>query len=169
MKSTSLVFGVLLTLCATQAFAQSFKIGSIEVDRPWMRATPKGADSAAGYFRVTNSGTTADRLTGGSSALASSVQFHEMSMTGGVMKMRALPNGLEIKPGETIELKPNSFHAMFVGLKQPLKQGDHVKGTLMFEKAGPLEVEYSVEGIGAQPPAGSGMGNMQMSPGMQMH
>ena len=101
--------------------------------------------------------------------MATSVQFHEMSMTGGVMKMRALANGLEIKPGETIELKPNSLHAMFVGLKQPLKQGDHVKGTLMFEKAGPLEVEYSVEGIGAQQPAGSGMGNMQMSPGMPMH
>jgi hypothetical protein len=66
-------------------------------------------------------------------------------------------------------LKPNSFHAMFVGLKQPLKQGEHVKGTLIFEKAGLLEVEYSAEGIGAQQPAGSGMGDMQMSPGMQMH
>lgn len=84
------------------------------------------------------------------------------------MKMRPLPNGLEIKPGETVEFKPDSYHAMFVGLKQPLKQGDHVKGTLTFEKAGALEVEFTVESIGAKQPS-SGMGHMQMSPGMQMH
>jgi hypothetical protein len=156
-------------LCATQAFAQSFKTGTIEVDQPWVRATPKGADSTAGYFRIVNSGTTADRLTGGSSSLASSVQFHEMTMTNGVMKMRPLPNGLEIKPGETIELKPNSFHAMFVGLKQPVKQGDHIKGTLTFEKAGDLEVEFAVESIGARQPASTGTGHTQMSPGMKMH
>ena len=169
MKCISLVFAILMMLGATQAFAQSFKTGSIEVDHPWMRATPKGADSTAGYFRIMNSGTTADRLTGGSSSLASSVQFHEMTMTNGVMKMRPLPKGLEIKPGETIELKPNSFHAMFVGLKQPVKQGDHVKGTLTFEKAGDLEVEFAVESIGAQQPTSTGMGHKQMSPGMQMH
>jgi copper(I)-binding protein len=158
MKCISLVFAILMMLGATQAFAQSFKTGSIEVDHPWMRATPKGADSTAGYFRIMNSGTTADRLTGGSSSLASSVQFHEMTMTNGVMKMRPLPKGLEIKPG-----------AMFVGLKQPVKQGDHVKGTLTFEKAGDLEVEFAVESIGAQQPTSTGMGHKQMSPGMQMH
>ena len=175
MKCTAFALAAVMAFCATQAFSQSFKAGSIEVDQPWMRATPKGADSTAGYFRITNSGTTADRLTAVSSASASSVQIHEMTMTNGVMKMRPVPQGLEIKPGETIELKPGAFHAMFVGLKQPLKQGDHVKGTLTFEKAGTLEVEYTVENIGAQQPTSAGMqmapgmGNMQMSPGMPMH
>ncbi len=59
------LFSTLMTLCAGQAFAQSFKVGTIEVDQLSMRATPKGADSTAGYFRITNLGTTADRLTGG--------------------------------------------------------------------------------------------------------
>src|SRR5580704_3188500 len=128
VKCTSFVLAALMSLCATQVFAQSFKVGTIEVDQPWMRATPKGAESTAGYFRITNSGTMADKLIGGSSALASGVQFHEMTMTNGVMKMRPLPDGLEIKPGESVELKPSSFHAMLVGLKKPVKQGDHVKG-----------------------------------------
>jgi periplasmic copper chaperone A len=158
-----------MILCTTHVYAQSFKTGTIEVNQPWMRATPKGADVAAGYFRVTNSGTTADRLTGGSSAVASTVQIHEMTMTNGVMKMHPVSGGLEIKPGETVELKPSSSHAMFLGLKQQLKQGDHVKGTLMFEKAGDLEVEFNVEGIGSQQPASAGKGHMQMPPGMQMH
>jgi copper(I)-binding protein len=180
MKCIVFGVGILTMLCATPAFAESFKVGSIEVDQPWIRATPKGASSTAGYFRITNSGTTADRLTGGSSPIAGGIEIHEMTMTNGVMKMRPLPNGLEIKPGETVEVKPNSFHAMLVGLKQPVKQGDHVKGTLTFENAGALDVEFTVESIGAQQPAGAGqkspgaqkspgMGHMQMAPGMQMH
>ena len=34
-----------------------------------------------------------------------------MSMDKGVMKMRPVPEGVEIKPGETVELKPSSFHS----------------------------------------------------------
>lgn len=162
MNRTSFALAALLMLWVTQVSAQSFKIGTIEVAQPWMRATPKGADTAVGYFNITNSGTAADRLTGGSTPVASRIEIHAMTMANGVMNMRPLPAGLEIKPGETIELKPSSFHAMFVGLKQPLKQGDHVKGTLVFEKAGSLEVDYTVEGIGAQGPS-PGMGNMKMN------
>jgi hypothetical protein len=162
MNRTSFAFAALLALWVIQATAQSFKIGTIEVSQPWMRATPKGADTTAGYFRITNSGTEADRLTGGSTPVASRIEIHEMTMANGVMKMRPLSAGLEIKPGETVELKPSAFHAMFFGLKQPLKQGDHVKATLVFEKAGPLEVDCTVEGIGAQGPS-PGMGNMKMN------
>jgi copper(I)-binding protein len=69
--------------------------------------------------------------------------------------MRALPAGLEIKPGETVELKPGSFHMMFMDLKQPLAQGQSVKGTLVFEKAGTIEIEYLVAPIGAPAPSGA--------------
>ena len=69
-------------------------------------------------------------------------------MADGVMRMRPLKDGLELKPGETVELKSSSFHLMMVGLKQQLQQGQRIKGTLIFEKAGPVDVEYVVEGIG---------------------
>ena len=71
-------------------------------------------------------------------------------MDDGVMKMRPLPNGIEIKPGETVELKPGSYHLMFVGLKQPFEKGKRVKGTLQFEKAGTVDVEYVVEAVGGR-------------------
>jgi copper(I)-binding protein len=73
------------------------------------------------------------------------------------MKMRPLANGLEIKPGETVELKPGSYHLMFVGVTQPFEQGKPVKGTLQFEKAGTVDVEYAVESIGGTPKMGQGM------------
>jgi copper(I)-binding protein len=70
-------------------------------------------------------------------------------MADGVMRMRKLDKGLEIKPGQTVELSPGGYHIMFLGLSEGLKQGRPIKGTLQFEKAGTIEVEYRVEPIGA--------------------
>jgi copper(I)-binding protein len=64
--------------------------------------------------------------------------------------MRPVKGGLEIKPGETVELKPGSFHVMFVGLKKPLSAGDQFKATLVFEKAGSVNIDYDVRAMGSQ-------------------
>ena len=127
----------------------TYKIGNLVVVSPWTRATPGGAKIAGGYLKITNNGTSADRLTGAATAGADRVEIHEMSMTDGVMKMRPLTDGLTIKPGETVELKPGGFHMMFMDIKQPLKQGDTLKATLTFEKAGKLDVSFGVQAIGA--------------------
>ena len=55
-------------------------------------------------------------------------------MTDGVMKMRLLDKGLEIKPGQTVELKPGGYHLMFMGLREGLKDGEAVKARLIFEE-----------------------------------
>jgi copper(I)-binding protein len=127
----------------------TFKLGDLTVTAPWTRATPGGAKIAGGYLKITNNGTSADRFVGAKSDASAHVEIHEMSMSDGVMKMRPLPNGLEIKPGETVELKSGGYHLMFMDLKQPLKAGDAFKATLQFEKAGPLDVNFSVRGLGA--------------------
>jgi len=67
------------------------------------------------------------------------------------MKMRELPNGIEIPPGATIELKPGSFHVMMTGIAKPLVKGESVKASLTFEKAGKVDVEFAVEAAGANP------------------
>jgi copper(I)-binding protein len=64
--------------------------------------------------------------------------------------MRQLKDGLEIGPGKSVELKPGGYHLMFTGLHEGLKDKEMLKGTLLFQKAGPVEVEYSVAPIGAQ-------------------
>ena len=68
------------------------------------------------------------------------------------MKMRPVEGGLEIKPGETVTLKPAGLHVMFVDLKQPLEQGKTVEATLKFEKAGTVYVAYPIAAIGAAMP-----------------
>jgi periplasmic copper chaperone A len=127
----------------------TFKLGDLTVTSPWTRATPGGAKIAGGYLKITNNGTTPDRFVGAKSEEADHLEIHEMSMSDGVMKMRPLPNGLEIKPGETVELKSGGYHLMFMDIRLPFKQGDTIKATLQFEKAGSLDVKFSVRALGA--------------------
>lgn len=136
-------------LLAYPAFAHDYRIGDLKIDHPWTRATPGGAKVAGGFMKITNTGKQPDRLIGGTAVPAGIFEVHEMKMEGNVMKMRALDKGLEIKPGQIVELKPGGFHVMFMDLKSPFKEGESIRGTLVFEKAGTIEVEYKVEARGA--------------------
>ena len=159
MRHIALFLGVGVCLAVSAASAADYKAGSLDISDPWSRATPKGASVGAGYMTIKNSGSSPDRLVEGSSDIAAKFEVHEMKMENGVAKMRPV-KGLEIKPGETVELKPGALHVMFVGLKKPLSAGDHFKATLVFERAGTVSVDYDVRAMGS----GSG-GNM---PGMNM-
>jgi hypothetical protein len=138
------------------ATAQQFKANSIVIEQPWIRATPAGAKVAGGYMTITNTGSEPDRLIGGMLPQAGRFELHEMKMNGNVMQMREVQGGLEVKPGQKLELNPNGYHVMFVGVREPLKQGDTLKGQLRFEKAGSVDIEYRVEGVGARGPQHQG-------------
>ena len=157
MSMTRTVFLVLaIALWAGDALAEDFSIGTMQVGNPWTRATPKGSAVAGAYMTISNKGAAPDRLLGGSVAVAGRFEVHSMVMEQGVAKMRPVEGGLEIKPGETVELKPGSFHIMLTDLKQPLEKGQKVKGTLEFEKAGKVDIEFAVEALGAASPAPAG-------------
>ena len=160
MRPISFFFIPAFGLVVAAANAGDYNAGSLDISNPWSRATPKGSNVAAGYMKIKNSGSTPDRLISGSSDVASKFEVHEMRMENGVAKMRPVTGGLEIKPGETVELEPGSFHIMFVGLKKPLSAGDHFKATLVFEKAGTVSVDYDVLAMGSEP--GGSMPGMKM-------
>jgi hypothetical protein len=157
-----LAAAILAASLTIQAQAEDVTAGSLKISAPWARATPKGASIGGGYMKITNTGRAPDRLIGGASDVSSRFEVHEMSMDNGVMKMRPVGQGIEIKPGETVEFKPGGYHVMFVGLKSGLEKGQHIKATLEFEKAGKVDVDFTVEGIGAQ------TGGDDHMPGMKM-
>lgn len=145
----------LAVLAASAAHANEYKAGDLTIGHTWTRATPAGAKTAGGFVKITNHGTETDRLVGGSAEMAGKVEVHEMGVENNIMRMRKLENGLEIKPGETVELKPGSYHLMFMGLEGSYKEGETVKGTVTFEKAGTVEVEFKVKAMGAKEAHGS--------------
>lgn len=136
--------------------APVFEKAGIRIEQPWTRATPGGARVGGGYLRITNTGQTADRLIAGQVTFAERVEIHEMAVTRGLMTMRNLPEGLEIPAGQTVELKPGGYHVMFMGLRQPLAEGQIVKATLTFARAGAVEIDFRVGPVGGRTAPGGG-------------
>ena len=147
-----LALAALVAILALPAFALDYKLGAIEIGHPWSRATPPTAESGGGFLAITNTGTTPDRLIAVKSPAADKVEIHEMKMDGNIMRMREVEKGIEIPPGATVELKPGSFHVMFMGLRAPFAKDAKVPLTLVFEKAGSIDVDLMVQAMGAQPP-----------------
>ena len=153
-----LACAVALTACSPEANQDQRDVtqsiaSQIAITAPWSRETAAGQDAGSAFMAITNSGAAPDRLTGGSTPVATEVQIHTVDMTDGVMRMRQLKDGLEVPSGGSVTLKPGSFHIMLTGLKQPLKRGEKVPVTLTFEKAGQHKVELAVQPIGATEPA----------------
>jgi copper(I)-binding protein len=152
-----------LAASAAPAIAQEFKAGDIVVEKPWARATPKGAEVGGGYLTIHNNGAAPDSLIGGSADFAT-VEIHELKSENGVMQMRELTGGLDIPAHGSVGLAPGGYHIMFTHLAHPLTKGETVKATLDFAHAGPIAVEFKVVGVGASSGGmkGGAMGGMKM-------
>jgi copper(I)-binding protein len=159
-RSALILAAACAAMIATPVAAKDYTVGTLKISQPWARATPKGAPVGGGYLTITNTGTSPDRFIGGSVDFAKRFEIHEMKMDNNVMKMRMLPNGLAIKPGETVTLKPGGYHIMFVGMQKPLVKGQNVEVTLRFEKAGEVKVDFPVAAIGAMKMGGNDMKGM---------
>jgi periplasmic copper chaperone A len=155
----TLVLATLLLAAAFPAIAQST---SIQIEKPWARATPGGAKTGAAYMTIENKSGAPDRLTGASSDVAKTLQIHEMKVVNGIMKMREISGGLRVPAGGSVTLKPGGYHVMLIGLNKPLKVGEKFPLTLVFEKAGKIVIEVPVQSIGAMHSDMPGMGHRDM-------
>jgi copper(I)-binding protein len=140
-----------VAVLAASAFAHEVKAGDLTLNHPWLRATAPGAPVSGGYMQITNAGSTPDVLVGGSAEFADKVEIHEMVMDGDVMKMRPVEGGLEIPAGGQVELKPGSYHVMFIGMKKQLVPDTYEHARLVFKNAGEVDVEFAVEEMKMDP------------------
>lgn len=123
----------------------------VHVVQAWSRATPPGAEVAAGYLTLHNTAGRPVKLTGASSPLAT-VEMHETRTENGLSRMRPVQE-VTVPAGGTVKFEPGGHHFMLVGLRQPLKAGDRVPLTLRFEGEAPVEVHLEVQPLGSSAPA----------------
>lgn len=123
--------------------------GDLTLSGAFTRATLPNAPVGGGYLTITNNGDEADRLVDAESPFSPDVQIHEMAVVDDVMQMRGLPEGLEIPAGESVTLRPGGLHLMFMQIAQPFVEGETVPVTLIFERAGEVEIELAVGAFGA--------------------
>ncbi|NJJ56136.1 MULTISPECIES: copper chaperone PCu(A)C [unclassified Pseudomonas] len=126
------------------AHAHEFQSGDITIVHPWSRELPAVAPTAAAYFVLKNQGSEADRLLSATTRVAGRAELHEHVHAGGAMKMQQVMS-VEIPAGGEVKFEPMGYHVMLLNLKQQAKAGEHFPLTLIFEKAGALEVDVVVQ------------------------
>lgn len=133
---------------SSSVFAHEYKLGTLEIEHPYVRATAASAKVGGAFMTIVNKGNQSDKLISVTNVkFAGKVEVHETKMTNNVMQMRELKGGLVIPAKSKVELKPGGYHVMFMDLKEPLIKGKKYKAKLNFEKSGSIEVEFDAEEI----------------------
>lgn len=142
---------------AAPALAHEVTVGDLQIIHPHIPQPAASAKAAGGFMAIVNSGTEPDRLLGVESGIAAKSEVHESKVDANGVGTMAHVDFIEIPPGGTVSLEHGGYHVMFMGLTGPLTEGEMHKATLIFEKAGRVEVEFQVD-----PPAGQGGGHDAM-------
>lgn len=133
----------------------------VQTEGYWMRSGLKDGNSAA-YMMLTNYTDQDVALIGASSDVAAAVEIHLSSMgADGTMKMEQ-QESVAIPAGKALELKPGSYHIMFIGLTKDLAVGDEVTLTLHFDGYDDMTLTVPVQDAAEM--GGSGMDGMQGMP-----
>lgn len=149
-----------LLALTTAAWAQT----TVKVEDAWVRGTVATQKATGAFMRLTPSANA--RLVEAKSSVAGLVEIHEMAMENDVMRMRQVP-GLDLAAGRTLELKPGGYHVMLMDLKQPLKAGEQVPITLVFEDA--AQKRFTQEVKAPVTALGGGNAPMPMNHGAHKH
>ena len=134
---------IIVQSAAAEAPAAAARGGSLSVTEAWSRPTPPGATVGVLYFSIANTGKHADRLVALNTPIAKKIELHESQTVHGMIEMRPL-NFLECPPGTTVAGSPGGFHAMLLGLTQPLIAGATFNVMLQFRDAGAVSVPVAV-------------------------
>jgi copper(I)-binding protein len=154
--SMTRILALLAALFAAPVLAHEVTVGDLQIIHPHIPQPAASAKAAGGFMAIFNGGTDAERLIGVESDIAAKSEVHESKVdANGVGTMNHI-DFIEIPPGETVSLEHGGYHIMFMGLSGKLTEGEMHKATLIFERAGPVEIEFQID-----PPAG--MGDMDHS------
>jgi copper(I)-binding protein len=152
-----IVLAAVAGLAPPPAVAADFAARNLKIGHPWTRPAGQGAN-AAGYLTIASTGPAGDVLIGVETPVAKA-SLHRSAMQGAMSTMRAMDQGLAIPARQTVALAPGGDHIMLAGLSRPLVVGQKIPATLVFQRAGRVKIEISVET--AAPPGQKNANNNQ--------
>ncbi len=123
-----------------------YLVGQLLVTEPWIASDAEETGQASAYFVIENRGGTPETLVSASSELADKVVVDANGPAPGLGDGR-----LTIAPRQTVELKPGGIHLQFQGLHRDIRNESTVPGIFVFERAGPLQLNFTTNVQDATP------------------
>jgi periplasmic copper chaperone A len=128
------IFALPLVFLPKLAFAHSYKLGALAIGHAW--AKPTSETETMAMIPIVNAGPDIDSLISATSPICDKIEFQFLKQ-----KIAKFELGL----GRPFPMRPRGPHLQLIGLKKPLVKGDVVPLTLVFEKAGKIDIELQVE------------------------
>lgn len=121
------------------------KTDKIIIKNGWARENIPPTKMSAGFMLIENPTDQEDVLVKAESDISNVVEVHEMIHKDDKMTMREAKGGVSIAAKGKLELKPGSYHIMFIDLKKDIKEKEEVKMTLHFKNAGEHTITVPVK------------------------
>jgi copper(I)-binding protein len=121
---------------ALPAAAHSHKTRALEIVHPWTKASAKDAASARVFMTVKSRNGRPDRLIAASTPRAGKVELRDAGKGA---------HAFSVGKGKDLVLYGDGPSLVLTGLKSPLQAYDDFKMTLVFERAGRVEIVVMVE------------------------
>lgn len=118
----------------------------IEVHDAYAIQGMPGGPTAAAFMVILNNGGAPDRLIAARSDVSARTELHtHVEDENGVMQMREVEEGFDLPTDGEIIMQRGSHHVMFMGVTDPLADGQVIPVTLVFETAGDVVIEVTVD------------------------
>ena len=139
----------LVALCLLISFFNVMADEMLDIDDAWVAEAPPVAPVMGSYMQIKNETDKPISITRASCPDFEKVEIHEMSMSGGMMKMRQIEK-LDVPAHGKVKLQPGGYHLMLIKPKKPFKKGDTLTVTLHtahgYSKAVNMEVKERPSG-----------------------
>ncbi|MDC1087239.1 copper chaperone PCu(A)C, partial [Alphaproteobacteria bacterium] len=126
------------------SFAETLNFKGLVIEDFWIKSSIGNHKMTSGYLKIKNTNNFDERLTSVVSDFSKKIELHGMALKNDIMTMKKLDNGLMIRAGTEVHLRPGNYHLMFINLNGQVKVMNSYKVNFIFENSGSVMIDMPV-------------------------
>ena len=142
--SLNILFLFIFILSTSQSFSETISFKGLVLSNYWIKNVIANSKTTSGYIKIENKNEKNERLISVESNFSKRTELHYMNIKNDIMIMKHLEDGVLIKSKSKINLKPRSFHIMFIDLTKSFNKTSYQKVKFNFENAGSIIINMPI-------------------------
>ena len=142
--SLNILFLFIFILSTSQSFSETISFKGLVLSNFWIKNVIANSKTTSGYIKIENKNEKIERLISVESNFSKRTELHYMNIKNDIMIMKHLEDGVLIKAKSKINLKPRSFHIMFIDLTKSFNKTSSQKVKFNFENAGSIIINMPI-------------------------
>ena len=142
--SLNFLFLLILIFSSSESISDTITFKGLILSNFWIKNVIANSKTTSGYIKIENKNEKNERLISVESNFSKRTELHYMNIKNDIMIMKHLEDGVLIKSKSQINLKPRSFHIMFIDLTKSFNKTSNQKVKFNFENAGSIIINMPI-------------------------